>query len=99
MDFLCFISEFDTEAPNRRLSRCRILRLPVNIMITFTSFPVSSNELSTGHSTDRYHVQADISMDEDFEARESKMTYPGESLTSAQSFMRYVSCIKSKTFH
>lgn len=65
-------------------------------MIAFTSFPVSSDELSTGYSTTRHRsdVEADIStdLDEDFEAGGSKVTYPGESLTSAQSFMRWVFC-------
>lgn len=66
--------------------------LTAKTMIAFTSFPVSSDELSTGYSTTRHHpdVEADISMDldDDFEAGGSKVTYPGESLTSAQAFMR-----------
>ena len=67
-------------------------------MIAFTSFPVPSD--STGYSTNRHHpdAEADISMDEDFEAGGSKITYPGESLMSAQSFMRYVSCTNLEAF-
>lgn len=60
-------------------------------IISFTSFPLP-------HSHTRADVVEDVLMDLDddqelIEASGSKLTYPGESLTSSQSYMRYVGFI------
>jgi exosome complex component RRP4 len=58
-------------------------------MITFASFPASSD--NTFDRT-RHHPDLDILMDDDddFEAGGSKLTCPGEGLTSSSAFMRLV---------
>lgn len=54
-------------------------------MISFLSFPVPP-DYTTANSMD---TDADFD-DDDFEAGVSKVTCPGESITSAQAFMRYL---------
>ena len=49
-------------------------------MISFTSFP---NHEQTGH-----HSSVKEDNLEDFEAKGSKLTWPGEYLTSSQAYMR-----------
>lgn len=61
-------------------------------MISFTSFPV---QIDQGYGSSHLHpISEDISMDEDYdllESRASRLTCPGESLTSSQAYMRYSS--------
>ena len=63
-------------------------------MISFTSFPLPLTDNQTLHI---HHpdVEEDVSMDLDDDQEliglgGSKLTYPGESLTSSQAYMRYV---------
>jgi exosome complex component RRP4 len=60
-------------------------------MIAFLSFPLPSVN-TEGYGVARHHpdVEEDVLMDleDDIEAGGSKLTCPGESLTSAQAFMR-----------
>lgn len=61
-------------------------------MIIFTSFPLPADESFNGSRQHHPDVVEDIIMDLDdqdpFEAAGSKLTYPGESLTSSQAYMR-----------
>lgn len=66
-------------------------------MITFASFAAPPDDLY-GHGTATTHhpdVDDDADMDLDFDDEEfasgSKLTGPGETLTSSHAFMRYVS--------
>jgi exosome complex component RRP4 len=60
-------------------------------MITFTSFPVPSDYNTPGYGTARHRPDVEealMDLDDDFEVGGSKLTCPGEYLTSAQGFMR-----------
>jgi exosome complex component RRP4 len=61
-------------------------------MIAFTSFPVPPDNDLVDYGAARHHpdVEEDVLMDldQDFEHGALKLTCPGESLTSAQTFMR-----------
>ncbi len=60
-------------------------------MISFTSFPARNETL--GNYARHYDDDddMDVDLDEDhFAPGASKLTYPGEVLTSAQDYMRYV---------
>lgn len=63
-------------------------------MIAFTSFPTQPVDYSGDYGSVRHHpdVVDDVSMDLDdddaFEAGGSKLTCPGESLTSSLEYMR-----------
>ncbi|GLB43384.1 putative exosome complex exonuclease RRP4 N-terminal region [Lyophyllum shimeji] len=62
-------------------------------MITFTSFPVPADDTYNGAHSHHPDVSEDVLMDLDddqdpLEAGGSKLTYPGESLTSSQAYMR-----------
>ncbi|KAF8074713.1 exosome complex exonuclease rrp4 [Lyophyllum atratum] len=62
-------------------------------MITFTSFPLPADDTYNGSRQHHPDVADDVLMDLDddqdpFETGGSKLTYPGESLTSSQSYMR-----------
>ena len=69
-------------------------------MISFTSFPPKFED--TDHANTRHHpnVKGDL-MDLDdfqkFESQGSKLTCPGESLTSSHAYMRYGPMIRVKT--
>ena len=65
-------------------------------MFTFASFPVSHNADSYAYDKPRHpdiEEDGEDYMNLDFEEEDlasgSKLTYPGESITSAQAFMRY----------
>ena len=55
------------------------------IMISFTSFP---NHGQTGHHSSVKEDFMDLDNLEDFGAKGSKLTWPGEYLTSSQAYMR-----------
>ena len=59
-------------------------------MITFASFPPPSfdnSDVSGGHY--RQDEDMDMDMENDFgEGASKRLTYPGETLTSSQAFMR-----------
>lgn len=59
-------------------------------MITFTSFPPPSfdnSDVSGGHY--RQDEDMDMDLENDFgEGASKRLTYPGETLTSSQAFMR-----------
>ncbi|RDB15864.1 Exosome complex component rrp4 [Hypsizygus marmoreus] len=62
-------------------------------MISFTSFPIQPDDIHNGWRAHHPDIAEDTLMDLDdeqelFEAGGSKLTYPGESLTSSQSYMR-----------
>lgn len=57
-------------------------------MIAFTSFSVPSDDDPMGYSATKHHPDVLMDLDDDFEVGGSKLTCPGESLTSAQAFMR-----------
>ena len=61
-------------------------------MLAFTTFSVPSDNNPEGYGTRRHHpdLEDDVLMDLDngFEHGGSKLTCPGEFLTSAQTFMR-----------
>ncbi|KAG6841458.1 hypothetical protein C0991_010883 [Blastosporella zonata] len=61
-------------------------------MIAFTSYPAQFDET---YNASRHHpdvknedIMMDLDDDQDFEPGGSKLTYPGESLTSSQAYMR-----------
>jgi exosome complex component RRP4 len=56
-----------------------------SIMISFTSFP---GHEQTGHHPSVNEDLMDLDDLEDFEAKGSKLTWPGEYLTSSQAYMR-----------
>ncbi|KAG6907891.1 hypothetical protein DXG01_006998 [Tephrocybe rancida] len=66
-------------------------------MIVFTSYPVPPNESYDASRTHHPDVSEDILMDiedeDPFESGGSKLTYPGETLTSSHAYMR---CVHSK---
>jgi hypothetical protein len=59
-------------------------------MIAFTTFPAPSDNNYEGYGAARHHPGDDtlMDLDEEFESGASKLACPGESLTSAQAFMR-----------
>lgn len=62
-------------------------------MVDFTSFPSSSGRLHTAGSANLHPDMTDdaymnVDLDDDFEMNPSKLTCPGEPLTSSQAFMR-----------
>jgi hypothetical protein len=73
-------------------SGCRVTnkaRDRIDGMISFTSFPVQperGSEYARYFPDDEDHMDLD---DGDFEAGGSKITWPGETITSSQAFMRY----------
>lgn len=62
-------------------------------MIAFTSFPLQSDHAYNVPQKHHPDVAEDIAMDLDdedaFESGGLKTTYPGESLTSSQAYMRW----------
>lgn len=66
-------------------------------MISFTSFPLQPNDTYNGSRQHHPEVAEDTLMDidddQELEAGGSKLTYPGESLTSSQAYMRWVEII------
>jgi hypothetical protein len=72
-----------------RVSRNKKARDRIDGMISFTSFPVQAergSEYARHFPDDEDHMDLD---DGDFEAGGSKITWPGETITSSQAFMRY----------
>ena len=71
-------------------------------MFTFASFPVALDDSEAKYATTRHFDDfddddEDMDVDvagEDF-ASGRKLTCPGESITSASAFMRYVECVSS----
>lgn len=60
-------------------------------MFQFTSFRHPPDNYTVKNAPDEFDMDED---DEDFlETGGLKLTWPGESLTSAQAFMRYASCM------
>jgi exosome complex component RRP4 len=61
-------------------------------MIAFTSYPTQANH--AGQGSTRHHPGVEdalmIDNDEDFGTGGTKLTVPGESLTSSQAYMRSV---------
>lgn len=61
-------------------------------MIAFTSFPTPLDNNSDGYESSRPHPNVEddalMDLDDEFETGGSKLTCPGESLTSAQAYMR-----------
>lgn len=60
-------------------------------MISFSSFPTENEHDGYNHPHHPHDPGDDVEMDENYlESNESKLTCPGESLTSSQMYMRYV---------
>ena len=68
-----------------------LFRLFFDEMIVFTSFPQPLDH-SPAYAAAKNHKDADddalMDLDDDFGSSDSRLTCPGESLTSAQAFMR-----------
>lgn len=65
-------------------------------MFTFTSFPSQASQLDYGATRHHPDIADELDMDVDIDDEEtgavgfkSKLTSPGEALTSSQAFMRY----------
>ncbi len=57
-------------------------------MILFNSFPLRPDFVGGGSRADDTDMDIDLDGDEDYDSGGSRLTCPGEPLTSAQDYMR-----------
>ena len=67
---------------------CISSTLAAAVMIAFTPFPAQP-DYNAGYGLTRRHTDVTGDDLDDFEPGGSKLTFPGEALTSSQAYMRY----------